>query len=340
MMEKQEPFSIGGVVVQPGERRFIDLALARLYTHTELKIPLHVIHGRRPGPRLLVCAAIHGDEILGVEIIRRLLKRKVLGRLRGTLIAIPIVNVFGFINHSRYSPDRRDLNRFFPGSEGGSFTSRMARLFMDEVVSKCTHGIDIHAGSHHRENLPQVRVSLGDPALERMAFAFGTPVILQAEDREGSLRHEAKDMGLRMLVYEAGEVLRFDELAIRGGIRGIISVMREIGMLPASRETRSRVKPVIARSSTWVRAPISGILRTGVRLGDRVARNSRIGAIADPFGEAEQEIISPATGIVIGRLNLPLVHRGDAIFHVARFDRSDKVTDILDVFKEEIQGNL
>jgi len=337
MIGPQGVITIGETEIQPGQRVTLDLAASKLYTHTDVTLPVHVIHGRKPGPRLFVCAAIHGDEIMGVEVIRRLLRLKVLERLRGTLIAMPVVNVFGFINQSRYSPDRRDLNRYFPGTEGGSLTSRLANLFVKEIVSKCTHGIDLHAGSNHRENLPQIRAYLDDPETERLARAFGAPVILDANELAGSLRQTGKDMGIQMLLYEAGEVLRFDDIAIRAGIRGIISVMRATGMLQDSPHKKTSIKPVVSRSSTWVRAPISGILRTGARLGGRVSEGDVIGLISDPFGETEEPVIANVSGIVIGRLNLPLVHEGDAIYHVARFESRAEASSAIKGFRQEFE---
>ena len=178
---------IAGKQVAAGQRRSINIPVARLYTHTEMTMPVHVLRGKKDGPRLFVCAAIHGDEIIGVEIIRRLLKLKILQRLRGTLIAVPVVNVYGFINHTRYLPDRRDLNRFFPGSEKGSLTSRLANIFMDEIVANSTHGIDLHAGSHHRINLPHIRACLDNPETEMLWVRPGpvkvsapTPVAVSA----------------------------------------------------------------------------------------------------------------------------------------------------------------
>lgn len=331
------PFRIAGVGVQPGQRLTVDLPVARFYTHTEMTLPVHVIHGKKDGPALFVCAAIHGDEIAGVEIIRRMLKRKVFANLRGTLIAIPVVNVYGFLNQSRYLPDRRDLNRFFPGSESGSLTSRLAHLFMEEIVGKCTHGIDLHTGSNHRANLPQIRAYLDDPETERLAQAFGAPVILDADFLQGSLRQAAKDKGIKMLLYEAGEVLRFDEVAIRVGIRGILAVMRAIGMLRHSSRDQTQIRPVISRSSTWVRAPISGILHSKIRLGERVKFNTKLGKISDPFGEDEAEVVTPSPGVVIGRLKLPLVHRGDALFHLAHIASPSSAADTLEAFRQEFE---
>ena len=226
MSETNQALTIGGVTVQPGERKVIDLPVAKLYTHIEAAIPLQVVCGKLPGPRLFVSAAIHGDELNGVEIARRLLKSGALKRLRGTLIVAPIVNVFGLIQHSRYLPDRRDLNRSFPGSQGGSLAARLAHIFLDEVVKGCDYGIDLHTGAIHRSNLPQIRANLDDPETRQLAEAFSVPVLLNANLRDGSLRQAAAEHGVKILLYEAGEALRFDELSIRGGVRGILSVMR------------------------------------------------------------------------------------------------------------------
>jgi len=320
-MPMQAPISIGGQVIKPGAHETIDLVVGRLYTHNEVTMPVSVIHGKQPGPTLFVCAAIHGDEINGVEIIRRLLKTPALKKIKGTLLAIPIVNVHGFINKSRYLPDRRDLNRSFPGSKSGSLAARIAGLFMDEIVSKATHGIDLHSGANHRCNLPQIRANLDDPATMELAMAFGIPVLLNSEIRDGSLRQAATDFGIPILVYEAGEALRFDEISARNGASGILRVMRYLEMLPP-KTTRSRkpIAPVIARSSTWVRTPESGILRMKIRLGAHVKKGDRLAVVADPFGGKEFPVISPNTGIVIGMNNLPLVNEGEALLHIARFD--------------------
>jgi predicted deacylase len=331
---------INGVEVPPGQRETIDLPVAKLYTHTMLAMPLHVVNGKREGPRLFVSGAIHGDELNGVEIIRRLLKLPVLKRLRGTLIAIPIVNVHGFLDRSRYLPDRRDLNRSFPGHERGSLASRVANLFMEEIVAQCTHGIDLHTGGLHRSNLPQVRANLDDEETARLAEAFGTPVLINANIRDGSLRQAAAEQGIPMLLYEAGEALRFDEVAIRAGVHGITNVMRALGMLPAVRKRKTQYKPVIARSSTWVRSSESGILRVMVSLGTQVEKDTLLGMVADPFGEREVEIRSPYNGIIVGRNNLPLVHEGEALFHLARFQKIDAAMSSVEEFHENYEPEI
>ena len=331
------PLEINGIIISAGMRTTIDLPAARLYTHAPMSMPVHVISGKHGGPRLFLSAAIHGDEINGVEIIRRLLKLPVLKKLTGTLIAVPMVNVHGLINHSRYLPDRRDLNRSFPGSEKGPLAFRLANLFMKEIIEKSTHGIDIHTGAIHRSNLPQIRANLDDEETERLARAFDVPVIISSNIRDGSLREAAAEYGIPMLLYEAGEALRFDEISIRAGVKGIINVMRALEMLPESRSKKrtKHIEPVVARSSSWVRAPDSGILRAMVPLGARVKKNTLLGVVADPFGESEVNVETPFSGIVIGRTNLPLVNEGDALYHIARFEDIHEVEAKVDDFQEE-----
>lgn len=332
---RREPFKLGDSIVAPGQRKTIDLPMANLYTHTDMNLTAHVIHGRKAGPQLFVSAAVHGDEINGVEIVRRLLKRKILASLRGTLIAIPIVNSFGFIHQSRYLPDRRDLNRMFPGSTNGSLAARLADLFMTEIVSRCTHGIDLHAGSNHRFNLPHIRASFGDEETRSLAEAFGAPVMVNAKMRDGSLRQAVAERGIPVLLYESGEALRFDEFSIRTGVRGIISVMQSIGMLSSKAK---RVKKTVLHTSTskWVRAPISGIVSQRVPIGYQVSEGERIGVVSDPHDEIEQEVKAPVSGIVLGRLELPLVYQGDALFHIAVFEDDSEAGKLIEELASEL----
>lgn len=330
------PVIVGDVVIKAGQKKIFDLPLPALYTHTEIGLPVHVIHSKLDGPVMFISAALHGDEINGVEIIRRVLKSRSLGRLKGTIIAVPVVNLFGFINQTRYLPDRRDLNRSFPGSEKGSMAARLANIFLKEIVQKCTHGIDLHTAAVHRDNLPQVRAYLKDKETERMARAFYSPVILNTNLVEGSLRQAVNKMKIPVIVYEAGEALRFDEGSIRAGVKGIISVMREIGMLPRLKKAASTYTPMVAKSSIWVRAPKSGILRSMVSLGTTVKKNDILGIVSDPFGEIEEQIYSAVDGIIIGRTNIPLVNEGEALFHIATFRQVDKVADRIEEFNSEI----
>lgn len=325
---------IGGTEIRPGERKILELAVPSLYTHTQLELPVQVIRGKKPGPSLFLSGAIHGDEINGVEIIRRVLNQRTLKRLRGTLIAVPVVNIFGFINQSRYLPDRRDLNRSFPGSEGGSLAARLARLFLTEIVSHCTHGIDLHTAAIHRENFPHIRAVMDDEETKRMARAFGSPVILNSEIIDGSLRRAVEAMGVNIVVYEAGEALRFNEVAIRAGVRGVISIMRELGMLPAIKGARKPPPSSVATASTWIRAPQSGIVRLIKPLGSRVDEGEVLGVVADPFGVQEKQAVAPYEGIVIGKSNLPLVNEGEALFHIARVRRPASAEEQIEEFQQ------
>ena len=271
------------------------------------------------------------------EIIRRLLKQPALKRLRGTLVAVPIVNVYGLIHHSRYLPDRRDLNRSFPGSEKGSLAARVAHLFMSEIVHNCSHGIDLHTGAIHRSNLPQIRANLDDAETTRLAEAFGVPVLLNSNVRDGSLRGAAADNGIPMLLYEAGEALRFDEVSIRAGVKGIVKVMRSLEMLSPTRSRRKiRHEPFVARSSTWVRASASGLFRKVCGLGNRVKRGEVLGLIDDAVGGEESEVIATASGIIIGCSVIPLVHEGEALFHIARFEDIREVAGHVESFQTEL----
>lgn len=333
--DKQTAIHIAGTRVSPGSREIINIPVPNLYTHTEMVMPVQVIHGRRKGPKLFVSGTIHGDEINGLEIIRRLATLKKIKNLKGTLIAVPIVNVYAFINHSRYSPDRRDLNRFFPGSQSGSLTSQLANIFFENVVKVCDFGIDLHAGSNHRANLPQIRVDFEDTRAMELAKAFNVPVMINSPLRKGSLRQTAHDNGIPTILYESGEALRFDEVSIRAGVRGILSVMAGIGMLKASGKKKKILETLIADSTSWIRAPRGGILQIEKPLGSRITKNSRIGFIADPFRGDKSDIISPLSGMVIGRLNLPLVHQGDAVIHIAHIDLLKKIDPVIEDFHED-----
>ncbi len=330
-----EAFQLGGVEVPAGTRASVDLPITDLSTHTPITMPVVVVRGRKPGPRLFVCAALHGDEINGVEIIRRLLQLSALKRLRGTLIAVPIVNVLGFLSQSRYLPDRRDLNRCFPGSHRGSLASRLARLFLDEIVDRSTHGIDLHTGAIHRDNFPQIRGNLDEAETERMARAFGVPVVINTSYREGSLREAAAERGVPVIVYEAGEALRFHEPSVRAGVKGVVRVMRALDMLTGKTDLKDRRAPLAIRSSRWVRAPRSGLLRSVSPLGSQVKKGDVLGVIADPFGKNEVEVTAANDGIVIGKTNLPLVYEGDGLFHVARHEGTQVVARSLDEFDPE-----
>jgi predicted deacylase len=322
-------FTIGGERVAAGERRLVNLPLSALTNQTPMAVPVSVIHGRREGPTLFVSAAIHGDELTGVAICRRLLASKALNVARGTLLMVPIVNAFGFISHSRYLPDRRDLNRSFPGSPRGSLAAQLACLFLSEVVARSDYGIDLHSAAIHRSNLPQIRVDSEQADGMELARAFGAPIIVHSGLREGSLRQAARAKGVPVIVYEAGEGLRVDEMSVTVGMRGVLRVMAHLGMIRRSRDLR-RPEPVLSTSSRWVRAEESGLFRPFREIGAHVKAGELIGLIADPYGRHETELKASITGIVIGRANIPAINQGDALFHIAKVEEPAKVGEHFD----------
>ncbi len=317
-MPSRAPFEIAGQSVAPGTSLGIDLPVSTLPDHTPVHLSVEVHHGKRPGPTMFVSAAVHGDEVIGVEIVRRLLRAPQLKSLRGTLLVIPVVNSFGFLSRSRYLPDRRDLNRCFPGHPSGSLGARLAHIFLQEVVLRCDFGIDLHSAAIHRTNLPQVRVSPSDKITQKMAVDFGAPVVLTSGLRDGSLRAVASKQGVPILLYEAGEGLRFDEMAVRAGLAGILRVMRGHDMLPAKGIAKARVAPYLCTSSHWLRAPAGGLLRTFRGEGETVEKGDVLATVSDPFGAVETDLIAPEAGILIGRAILPVVNEGDAVFHLAK----------------------
>ena len=309
--------TIDGIEIKAGEKRKISLDMGRLYDFTEVKIPVEVIRGKKDGPTLFICSTIHGDEINGIEIIRKLLAHKAIKKIRGTLILIPIVNVFGFNDRSRYLPDRRDLNRSFPGLKNGSLASQLAYKFMNEIVKKSDYGIDLHTGSFHRKNLPQIRGNLKDETTLKLAKSFKTPIIIDSNLRDGSLRESVASLGIPMLLYEGGEALRFDDNIINIGVKGILSFMKEIKMLSNSSLRLNHKKTFIAKSSHWIRAKHSGIYIAHKKLGDLVKAGDILGEISNPFGESKSLIKAVENGIIIGQSMLPLANKGDALFHIA-----------------------
>jgi uncharacterized protein len=314
-------FEIGPVRVRAGLQRAVSLPITRLVTGAEVELPVRVIHGREDGPTMWVNAAVHGDEAVGVEVIRQVLAGLDPKTFRGTLIAVPIVNVLGFMVGSRYLPDRRDLNRSFPGSARGSLAARIANLMMTEVVAKCAVGIDLHTGSDRRTNLPQIRTDLEDPRARELALAFAAPVMLHARLRDGSLRSAARERGATVLLYEAGEAWRMDDWAVRAGVLGVRRVLAALGMT-GSVDEEPPPRSIECHRSGWVRARGTGMLHLDVGLGQRVETGERLGGLFDSFGKRVRLVHADRAGIVIGRTEAPLVNSGDAVVHIAETEDS------------------
>lgn len=331
---------IGGHSILPGKTLQIEMPVVRLYTDTDISMPVHVIRSKKQGPTLFVSAAVHGDELNGIEIIRRLINQKSLRLSSGTLIFVPMVNVYGVLNQSRYMPDRRDLNRCFPGSPKGSLAGIVANKFLCEIVQHCQYGIDLHTGAIHRSNLPQIRANLKDEQTRELAEIFGVPVLLNSNLRDGSLREAAVESGTKILLYEAGQALRFDELSIRAGIRGIQNVLAHLGMIqrkPRKESKKNAVTPFVANSSSWTRANASGIVNSLKNLGDNVQKGDPLATIGNPFGKVFDIVHASRSGVIIGKQNIPLVQEGDAMFHIAFFSEEDEgVVENIEIMQDNL----
>ncbi len=289
--------------------------MSQLITGEPLSIPVVALHGAKDGPSMWINAAIHGDEINGVEIVNRVLADLDPKTMSGTLLAVPVVNIHGFITGDRYLPDRRDLNRSFPGSSKGSLASQLAYLFMKEIVSRCDVGIDLHTASDNRTNLPQIRANLDDERTRELSEAFGARLMIHSKNRSGSLRGAATKQGKVTLLYEAGEPLRFNADAIGVGVCGIRRVLDALDM--ADWRGKPAPEPIVSRDTGWVRAGKSGIVRLEVEVGDHVEEKQQLGTIIDAFGKRLSTIRSTRSGVVIGRSLYPLSNKGDALVHVA-----------------------
>ena len=334
----REDFQIGGELVAPGERRMVNLPLSALSNRTPMALPVCVVHGKREGPVLFVSAAVHGDELTGVAICRRLLASKALRITSGTLLMVPIVNAFGFISHSRYLPDRRDLNRSFPGSLKGSLAAQLAYLFTNEIVAKSNYGVDLHSAAIHRSNLPQIRVDSRDPQAFRLAQEFGAPIMVHSALREGSLRGTAQDKGVPVIVYEAGEGLRVDELSVSVGMQGVLRILSHLGMI-RKRSVKEHRTPELSTSSRWVRAEESGLFRPYRDVGTHVEAGERIGVVTDPYGERETDLKASITGLIIGRANIPAVNQGDALFHIAKIENANEIGEHYSTLERAVESD-
>lgn len=319
----------------PGRWHNLPLALPGAPGNSDATMHTFVRRGRKPGPTLFVTAALHGDELNGLEVIRRFMRSRKLRGLKGTVIVVPVVNVHGFGMGSRYLPDRRDLNRVFPGSASGTLASRVAEVLMQEVVLQSDYGIDLHTAALHRFNVPQVRAELNNPDVEAMARAFGVPLILNSELREGSLRQSAGNNNIPVLVYEAGEALRLDEISIRAGTRGITNVMMHLGML--SGVLKVRTDQTVADTSYWERAADSGVFQCLVKPGTYIKKDQLLARIIGPNTMEATEVRSSRAGILVGLTQLALVYEGDALFHIARYrGMSEDVASQVERFHEEL----
>lgn len=336
---KNEIFMFEGNIIKPGTKHVILFPSPNINTQITIDIPVHIFHGKLAGPKIFITSAIHGDELNSIEIIRRVHEYLYDHHLSGTVITVPVVNVHGVIMQTRYMVDRRDLNRSFPGSKKGTLASRLANALLQKVVTYCQYGIDLHTGAYGRVNMPQLRVDFTTAGAKEFALSFNTPVVIDSKQRDGSLRQAASDLGIPLLVYEAGEALRYNELCIRAGVNGILNTLKYLKMLKIKNPLRTKkIKPVITNASSWVRAPVSGLVQP---IGEILSRQFEKGAVLahihDPFLiNPSIKVIAPFKGIVIGQALKIMVTEGDALYHIARFKKLSKVRASIEVLREEI----
>lgn len=310
-----ENIVIDGESVKPGETRYLELNVARLPSGTPIDMPVHVIRSKEPGPVVLLSGGMHGDEVNGIEIVRKFLSREFAEKLKcGSIVAMPIINVYGFINFSREVPDGKDVNRSFPGKEDGSLASMVAYMMTTHILPVIDFGIDFHTGGASRTNHPQIRYEEGDKKAEEIAGAFHAPFTLNSNVIKGSFRETANEMGKSVVVFEGGETLRIDPKTVEVGIDGIQRVLNHYGML--NKAPKPPTSTLFFKESHWVRAEVSGLFRHKKESGKKVKEGQTIGYISSPTNDYSVKVKSPYDGYIIGHNNFPLIHKGDALFHI------------------------
>lgn len=336
---KEKILTLAGNQIEPGTKKIILFPAPNINSQVEIDIPVHVFHGKKSGPKLFIISAIHGDELNSVEIIRRVHEHIHVRSLHGTLITMPVANIYGVMMQQRYLPDRRDLNRSFPGKKMGTLAARLAYGIMRQIVSHCDYVIDLHTGASGHMNMPQLRVDFTTPGTKKLAQSFDAPVILDSKQRDGSLREAASRYGIPLIVYEGGEALRFNELCIRTGVHGVLNVMRHLRMIKSSNpDARKKSKPVITKTSRWLRAPASGLVEP-VRdvFARHVKKGDLLAYIHDPFlVNPSIKVVAPFEGIVIGQALRAMATEGDALYHIASFKNIAGVHAYIDEFREEV----
>lgn len=309
-----DSISINKQKIGLGEQQIINLNIARLPTYTSIDLPVLVYRAPVDGPVLLLTGGLHGDEINGIEIVRRMIERETVVPEKGTVIAIPIVNIYGFIQNSRGLPDGKDINRSFPGAKGGSLAKLLAHTLMKEIIPEIDYGIDFHTGGAARSNYPQIRCSFKIKKARELAKAFGAPVMMHSSLISKSFRSAAHKKGKEILVYETGESLRYDEFGIEEGINGAKRLMKHLGMISEAPEPHSTK---VFNNSTWIRTKNAGLFIPKADLGEELNKRQVLGLIKDPYGELNSRVIAPHDGMVIGINNCPVVNKGDALLHYA-----------------------
>ena len=314
---RNEPVEIRGQIVNLGENKLIKVEVDRLPTGTTIEIPVYVFNGKEPGPTVLIQAGLHGDEVNGIELVRKMLARDIFKVRRGCVIVVPLLNVFGFLNLSR-DLHGKDMNRSFPGTKTGSLASRIAYFHMKEIANNIDFGIDIHTGGAQRNNYPQIRYTPKSKDSKKLAEIFNAPFQFASNLIAKSFRKEAHKHGVPIIVYEGGEALRLDKFAIRKGTEGIINVLEHFKMIPKRKEKAKTVKTKELTTKKWIRAKIAGLFNSRIKNGDLVKKGQILGYITDTYGETVTSVKAPFEGYIFAVNNFPIINRGDALFHIGK----------------------
>lgn len=315
----RDKIKVLGREIKRGESVSLDLDVAKLHSRHSIEVPVFIERAEEDGPVILLMAGVHGDELNGIEILRRLIHNKNNRPKKGTIICMPVLNIFGFIDLSRKFPDGRDLNRVFPGSKKGSLASQFAFKFQSEVLPDVDYAIDFHTGGADRENVAQIRCVFEDKEAFELAKIFNPPCILHSKPIANSIRKTFRQKGKIGLLFEGGKANSFDEETIIAGLRGINRVLAHFEMADKSIND-SPNEMVIIKASKWIRAPYSGFFHVKIKNGEMVARKKLMGIITDPFGEFEKKIFAPSAGFVFGLNTTAIVNKGDALFHISTLD--------------------
>ncbi len=325
MGKKTEILEILGERIKLGERREINFSVAKLHTTTAVEVPVIIERSKKPGPTVLITAGIHGDEVNGIEVVRQIIAKGINRPKIGTIISIPVINIFGFLHLNREFPDGRDLNRVFPGSAKGSLASRVAHKLVNEIVPHADLILDYHTGSANRFNAPQIRIIDEEPVLDELATIFGAPFVLYSKNLNRSFRNTCYKLGVPMLLFEGGKSFSFDNNVTNSGVNGAKRILHHLGMLNSKfKASKPKKKCVFIRESKWIRANYSGMLKSSIRINAKVKKGEIIGHITDPYGKFHHFIKAEYSGYIINVNEAPIVYQGDAVFHIStRLENED-----------------
>ncbi|MEM6515600.1 MAG: succinylglutamate desuccinylase/aspartoacylase family protein [Bacteroidota bacterium] len=325
MAKKEDILQILGTQIKPGENTTVSFNVAKLHTQNSIDVPVIISRSKKPGPTVLITAGIHGDEVNGVEIVRQIIAKGYNKPKIGTIICIPVINVFGFIHMDRQFPDGRDLNRVFPGIKGGSLASRVAFKLVTEILPHVDFVMDFHTGGADRFNAAHIRIIKGEKSLKEAAEIFAAPFILYSQNLGKSFRQTCHKLSIPILLFEGGKSFHIDTSTTNFGVNGVKRVLNHLGMLKTKfKISKPKQESILIKESKWVRAKYSGMFKSIVKVAQYVNRGQIIGNITDPYGSFNHEVKAPNAGYIFSVNDAPIIYQGDAIFHISIGVKNDQ----------------